>query len=218
MAEAKSAAIDYTSGQPRRHHNLYFEDGTLVMQVENAIFKVHRSLFSRYSTVIESMLSVPSSKETHDGTDEKPLVMSGDSVAGWEFLLELQYKFPLNRPKSLKRQELLTILPIAHKYCMEEIETWIIGQLREAYKYDGFVDLIVASRIVDSDELYQDGLRRLLSTKSFPTLEQAERMGTKTTYSVMKVAADATVASVTCDLQAKHAAALESIRKCHTCQ
>ncbi|KAG8816081.1 hypothetical protein FRC19_000588 [Serendipita sp. 401] len=103
---------------------------------------------------------------------------------------------------------------------MEEIETWIIEQFKETSEYDGFVDLIVASRILDSDELYQEGLRRLLSTKSFPTLEQAERMGTKTTYSVMKVAADATAASsvaVTRDLQAQHAAALELARKCGKC-
>ncbi|KAG8817318.1 hypothetical protein FRC19_011437 [Serendipita sp. 401] len=198
MAEAKSAAIDYTSGQPRRHHNLYFEDGTLVMQVENAIFKVHRSLLVQYSTVIQDMLSVPSGQTSQDGTDEKPLVMSGDSVAGWGFLLGLQYNSPRNRPKVLKGEDLLTILPIAHKYCMEEIETWIIEQLKETSGYDGFVDLIVASRIVDSDELYQDGLRRLLLTKSFPTLEQAERMGAKTTYSVMKVAADAIYSCLYC--------------------
>ncbi|KAG8817801.1 hypothetical protein FRC18_000343 [Serendipita sp. 400] len=220
MAEAKSAAIDYTSGRPRRHHNLYFEDGTLVMQVENAIFKVHRSLLAQYSTVIQNMLSVPSGQPPQDSTDEKPLVMSGDSVAGWELLLGLQYNSPRSRPKVLKGEDLLAILPIAHKYCMEEIETWIIEQFKETSEYDGFVDLIVASRILDSDELYQEGLRRLLSTKSFPTLEQAERMGTKTTYSVMKVAADATVASsvaVTRNLEAKHAVALALARKCGKC-
>ncbi|KAG8816082.1 hypothetical protein FRC19_000589 [Serendipita sp. 401] len=91
MAEAKSSAIDYTSGQPRRHHNLYIEDGTLVMQVENAIFKIHRSLLAQYSTVIQDMLSFPGGKNPQDGIDEKPLVMSGDSVAGWELLLGLQY-------------------------------------------------------------------------------------------------------------------------------
>ncbi|KAG8750255.1 hypothetical protein FRC14_000684 [Serendipita sp. 396] len=223
MTETDSSATDYPCGQPRRHHDFYFEDGTLVMQIESVIFKVHRSILARYSTVIHSMLSVPSVEGSQDGTDENPLVMTGDSAASWEFLLGLQYNIPRNRPDALKGEGLLMILPLVHKYCMEEMETWIIEQIKAARNYDGFVDIIVASRIVGSNELYEDGLQRLLSTKLFPTLEQAERMGTKETHAVMKVAAEAAIAvsndKITHELELKHAIALVNIdtRTCRHC-
>lgn len=59
--------------------------------MKNAILKVHRSLFMRFSTVIKDMLGAPNKDGSEDGTDEKPLILMGDTVAGWELLLELQY-------------------------------------------------------------------------------------------------------------------------------
>jgi hypothetical protein len=37
------------------------------------------------------MLSVPQENGAQDGTDERPLVLTGDSAVGWELLLGLQY-------------------------------------------------------------------------------------------------------------------------------
>ncbi|KAG8817362.1 hypothetical protein FRC18_000576 [Serendipita sp. 400] len=195
MAEAQLSAIDYSCGQPRKHHNLYFEDGTLVVQAERAIFKIHRSLLARYSIVIRDMLCLPSGEGHNDGTDEKPLVMNGDSALGWELLLGLQYNTPNIRSDVLKGGDLLTMLPIVHKYAMEELETKIIQELKNTSSHDGFVDLVVASQIVGSEELYQDGLQRLVSAKSAPTLAQSTRMGAQATHTVMMAAMEAAVTS-----------------------
>lgn len=40
---------------------------------------------------MKEMLNAPNIKDSEDGTDERPLILSGDSVVGWELLLELQY-------------------------------------------------------------------------------------------------------------------------------
>ncbi len=61
------------------------------VKVQNAIFKVHRSVLAAYSTVIKDMLEVPNESGSKDRTDERPLVLVGDSAAGWEALLGLQY-------------------------------------------------------------------------------------------------------------------------------
>jgi hypothetical protein len=37
------------------------------------------------------MLNAPRENSSKDGTDEKPLVLTGDSAAAWELLLGLQY-------------------------------------------------------------------------------------------------------------------------------
>jgi hypothetical protein len=59
--------------------------------VQNAIFKIHRSVLSGYSTVFQDMLDTPNKNELVDGTDERPLVLTGDDVAAWELLFSLQY-------------------------------------------------------------------------------------------------------------------------------
>jgi hypothetical protein len=64
----------------------------VTFKVENAIFKVHRSVLAKYSSVIEDMLNAPQGNDARGGTDDKPLVLSGDSVAAWESLLGWQYE------------------------------------------------------------------------------------------------------------------------------
>ncbi|KIM28610.1 hypothetical protein M408DRAFT_329376 [Serendipita vermifera MAFF 305830] len=176
---------DYSTGEPRKHHSLYFEDGNFVMQVENAIFKVHQSLLSRYSVVISEMLAAPSQGESKDGTDEKPLVFPDDSALGWELLLSIQYARPRINPEIFNGKQMLWILPIAHKYCMEEIEADVINELKKNISMDGYVDLMVASQIVGSDELHQTGLKGLISSQTAPNLDQAIRIGVEATHAVM---------------------------------
>jgi hypothetical protein len=59
-------------------------------KVQNAIFKVHRSVISEYSSVFQDMLDM--SKETGpiDGTAERPLVLTGDNATAWEILFGMQ--------------------------------------------------------------------------------------------------------------------------------
>lgn len=100
------------------------------------------------------------------------------------------YHGPRIKSECLTGEHLLLILPIAHKCCMEKIEADIIEVLKKASNYSGFVDLIVASRIVGSEQLYQDGIQRLISSKSSPELEQSKRMGGEATHIVMTAVMD----------------------------
>ncbi|KAG8816031.1 hypothetical protein FRC17_000494 [Serendipita sp. 399] len=241
MAEAQLSPESNGHGQPQRHRDLYLEDGTLVIQVEDILFKVHRSVLARYSTIIRDMFNLPIDSWSNDGTDARPLVLSGDSAVAWELLLGLQYSVPLVEYKQLKGDQLLQILKIAHKYCMERIEadvieelkwasdcdgpsmrrkklqgeqllkilpiahkyrmekikSYVIEELKKSIDYDNFVHLIVASRIVDSTQLYQDGLQALITFRLSPTLEQANLIGAEATHKVMSAVIDAlTEASV----------------------
>jgi len=61
-------------------------------KVENAIFKVHRSVLAKYSSVIEDLLNVPQRRNAGGGTDGEPLVLTGDNVVGWQLLLGWRYE------------------------------------------------------------------------------------------------------------------------------
>jgi hypothetical protein len=102
------------------------------------------------------------------------------------------------------------MLSIAHKYCMERIVSDIVEELKENSTYDGFVDLVVASQIIDSDALHQDGVQRLVSSGQPPSKEQAKRMGSEATHTVMlsvmdtlKKSTATQIASVRSEMNAK---------------
>lgn len=72
------------------------------LKVENAIFKVHRSFLAKQSSVIKDMLGGPHPSANRDGTDENPLVLTGDSAASWELLLESLYERYVTKPTTIK--------------------------------------------------------------------------------------------------------------------
>jgi hypothetical protein len=83
---------------------------------------------------------------------------------------------------------MLAILPIAHKYCMDRIETAILGRLKKARTTENYVDLMVASKIVDSQPLYQQALQGLISSTPKPNLSQARRIGIEAHHAIMEAA------------------------------
>jgi SUMO ligase MMS21 Smc5/6 complex component len=91
---------------------------------------------------------------------------------------------------------MLLILPIAHKYCMETIETSIMNRLKQASTTAAYVDLMVASRIVDSEPLHQHALKGLVSSRPKPDLVQATRIGVAPYHTVMTAALQASDATV----------------------
>lgn len=80
---------------------------------------------------------------------------------------------------------MLSILPIAHKYCMDKIEQAMIEQLKRVPTTPGYVDLLLAARIVDSEALYADTLKALMTSTPTPTLDQARRIGVDATFAIM---------------------------------
>jgi hypothetical protein len=108
------------------------------------------------------------------------------------------------KSEQLSGEKLLSILSIAHKYCMEKITQDVVEELKKATTYDGFVDLVVASQVIDSAPLYQDGMQRLISSGLPPNKEQSRRIGTDATHAVM--------IAVIGSLKASNAAEVASIR------
>ncbi|KIM29690.1 hypothetical protein M408DRAFT_55403, partial [Serendipita vermifera MAFF 305830] len=124
-----------------------------------------------------------------DGLDSNPLVLSGDRALNWELYLESHYDSShFWDPYILTNKRMLGVLTIAHKYCMEKTEEAIIRRLKKPSTVEGYVDLLVASRIIDSNPLYEQALRGLRDERNpKPTFEQAKRMGFRAYFDVMDV-------------------------------
>jgi hypothetical protein len=102
---------------------------------------------------------------------------------------------------------------------MENIESNVIDELKLTSTYDGSVDIVVASKIVDSEPLYQDGVQRVISSTTLPTTAQAKRLGVEATHTVMtkilEKLIEMRIESVTNDLTAKHQQAINTLNSQH---
>lgn len=90
------------------------------------------------------------------------------------------------RPVSWDGSQLLDLLRIAHKYCMDTIEKSTIDVLKKTVTIAGYVDLVVASRIVDSKELFDEAVKGLVRKKRKPTLKEARIIGTDVVYAILE--------------------------------
>ncbi|KAK7692000.1 hypothetical protein QCA50_005405 [Cerrena zonata] len=77
-----------------RHEDYYFDDGNLVLRIENTLFRVFRSTFIRHSSTFSDLFDLPppsQSKEVEGTTDYNPIILSGISVVDFERLLWVLY-------------------------------------------------------------------------------------------------------------------------------
>ncbi|KIM29712.1 hypothetical protein M408DRAFT_328576 [Serendipita vermifera MAFF 305830] len=168
---------DQMANEVQRHPEFYIPSGDMVIQVERTIFKIHSHFLTKQSEVFRDMVTAaPQTTRPNDGTDSKPLVLSGDSVEGWELFLSSIYR-ELFKPIIFTGKQSIEILRIAHKYCMQSAEDNLISRLKEETDTGRLLDLTVASRIVDSKELYDTALQGLIASGTKPTLEEAKMIG-----------------------------------------
>ncbi|EJD53952.1 hypothetical protein AURDEDRAFT_110639 [Auricularia subglabra TFB-10046 SS5] len=121
-----------------RDDEYYFEDGSLILLVENALFNVHPSRLTKASSVFADMLALPSTGG--DGSsDENPIMLHGDSSSDIRALLWALYVSPedltsfllsSSEPAKAKCDRLLRLCTPAHKYAFTSLEAWALQLIR----------------------------------------------------------------------------------------
>ena len=81
-------------------------------------------------------------------------------------------------------QEAIEVLEIAHRYEMKTIEQTIISRLENANSTPEFVDLMVASRMLQSESLQEKAAKGLLDSPIMPDLDEAKRLGLDAYYAL----------------------------------
>ncbi|KAF4615763.1 hypothetical protein D9613_012363 [Agrocybe pediades] len=106
--------------------SFWFDDGNLVLEVEDTRFRVHLSILSHHSSFFKDLSLIPQpvdSKEvTEDGTPI--LKIPYDRKEDWESILYVIYN-PLESHDSSKKytlQTLMALLRLSHKYQFRRFE------------------------------------------------------------------------------------------------
>jgi hypothetical protein len=144
------------------------------------------------------MFCLPKEESNTGGTEDKPIILTDDEVDGWIFLLSAFYpEQTFNHSHILIKcrdylvacnytgEQSLAVLRIAHKYCMKSFEERIISRLKDVKMGFPWIYLLLASRIVDSGELYEQAVVGLSSPSvAMLSLEEAMRVGFAVFYDV----------------------------------
>ncbi|KAJ7026808.1 hypothetical protein C8F04DRAFT_1238437 [Mycena alexandri] len=139
---ARGGAGDSTETpiEPEATHDAdyYFDDGDFVIRAGNALFKVHKFLLSRDSSMFKDMFVIPGGTDAANGlTDETALLVS-DTVAAFRALLWVLYALPpelqayLTNVTARDLDRILLVAEITNKYHFTTLEAWSMQVVRSA--------------------------------------------------------------------------------------
>ncbi|KAG8791799.1 hypothetical protein FRC12_008092 [Ceratobasidium sp. 428] len=128
-----------------RDSKYYYEDGSVILLVEDTLFKVQGSLLKAQSEVFRDMLSSPSSDsdaELEGLTDDRPIKVPEVAAREFRRLLMVFYSLPSHKlflgMRGIKEPArawesfaiLSDVVRLANKFSMVDIEKWAASQLK----------------------------------------------------------------------------------------
>lgn len=165
----------------RTHDKFYIPTGDIEFQVNLAIFKVHKHFLIKHSVVLRDMFDTPQPLE-----GDSPIKLSGDTIRGWESILSLFYSDdPFTLP-TFSAEQWAAMLRISHKYMMDIIEKKAKNGLLYVRPPLDMVELLLLSREVNADELYELACKNL-AKEELVSHETARKIGLDALYKIVSL-------------------------------
>ncbi|KDQ12238.1 hypothetical protein BOTBODRAFT_67452 [Botryobasidium botryosum FD-172 SS1] len=169
MNDDKQAAV--------RDPKYYFADGSVIIRVEDRLFKIHKSRLSTNSSIFETLFTLPESTASGSGgregqSDENPVILEGESSIAFRSLVWALYATPpeiarIQHSSDMGHIETVAdVARLAHKYDLNEYESWGTECLSHFLPFLPASDLrvysILRAAILCHDEvLQQSALQRI---------------------------------------------------------
>ncbi|KAI0750730.1 hypothetical protein C8Q80DRAFT_1153659 [Daedaleopsis nitida] len=118
----------------QRNCEYYFEDGNVILRVEDIWYKLHRSQLERHSPIFRELFTIPQPEHSNEGlSDDNPIVLSGIQAINFTRLLWLIYPPILGTCKITTVDEWMSIFEQADRWQMDGLRTHALSQLRGLY-------------------------------------------------------------------------------------
>lgn len=137
---------------PTRHEKFWFHDGSVILQVESKLFRVHQTILANHSEVFASLFEVPQPAGEFS-LEGCPIVVLHDNENDFEDLLHAVYNpsYFENLPRSADVETTLTfiqgILRLSTKYIIRNLRHRCITRLTSKFPctFDDYCAKSVAS-------------------------------------------------------------------------
>lgn len=90
-APSKKRKLSQDLPTVERSPTFWFDDGNIVLQTSNTLFRVHKSVLKFHSTVFSDMFTVPQ-PDDQPTVDGCPVVELTDEDEDWDSLLSILYR------------------------------------------------------------------------------------------------------------------------------
>ncbi|KZV85934.1 hypothetical protein EXIGLDRAFT_234936 [Exidia glandulosa HHB12029] len=144
MSTTNTATVTDLPAGTTRDDKYYWTDGNIILQAENTLFKVQRSMLTEMSPVLADLLQLPQpegSPENEGDSDASPVKLAGDTALQFRSLMWALYSRPDEVKKYLETSELesrccrlLDLVAITHKYQCPDLMNWALDLASEACK------------------------------------------------------------------------------------
>ncbi|RDX55570.1 hypothetical protein OH76DRAFT_1428616 [Lentinus brumalis] len=118
----------------QKHCDFYFDDGNVIIRVEDTQYKLHRSLLERHSPVFRELFTVPQPHDSSEGVSEdNPIVLFGIQATNFTRLLRLLYPPVLADCPIATVDEWMSIFEQADRWQIDYLRECALAQLRSSY-------------------------------------------------------------------------------------
>ncbi|CAL1711783.1 unnamed protein product [Somion occarium] len=182
--------IDFNSSPAlTRHEDYYFEDGNLIILVENTLFRVFRSTFTRHSATFSDLFDLPPAncEGTVEGSvDWNPIILSGILVVDFERLLWVLYPPSYGIHKASTIGEWLSILDLATRWEFTSVRELAIRELQTLHVSP--VDCIAICQKYDIANSWTLAAYVSLCERPEPlTMSEANQIGLETVVRIAEI-------------------------------
>jgi hypothetical protein len=90
--QPQKASERNSDGDQRTRSQYWFEDGNIVLQAENTLFRVHRSILSRHSQIFKDTFAMPQApSQENESIEGCPVVPLSDTAEDLGNIISLLY-------------------------------------------------------------------------------------------------------------------------------
>ncbi|KAJ7066267.1 hypothetical protein C8F01DRAFT_1365852 [Mycena amicta] len=184
--EAEQPSRDLATPVPDEFTPKYYLN-SIIFKVENRIFKVPRYHFEHNSEIFSTTLSLPAitDADAEGNSDDKPFVLDGINSLDFQRLLQVLY--PLDVPQMLNtpKDSWLSVLKLSTMWYFIDARELAIAQLDLRSLTP--VERILLSRQYDVAKWLRSGYTELAQREEGISLEDAEKIGFKTTVQLYQI-------------------------------
>ncbi|KAI0638142.1 hypothetical protein C8Q77DRAFT_1089605 [Trametes polyzona] len=160
-----------------KHRDYFFADGNVIIQVEDVLYKLHRSLLSKHSPVFRELFMVPQPEGSAEGcAEDTPIVLSGIEAVNFTRFLSLLYPSALGYCSITTVDEWLSVMDQADRWQVDSLREHAISQLRGRY-IEPLQKIMIWHRYnLPTDELVPSYIDAISRPQSL-SLTEAEEIG-----------------------------------------
>ncbi|KAJ7070058.1 hypothetical protein C8F01DRAFT_542043 [Mycena amicta] len=116
-----------------RSPHYWFDEGSVILQVESTQFRVAKSILAMHSTVLRDMFTLPLPADEPLVENCPVVILPGDTAEDWARLLSAMYPKSFLRPEKSLFPLLAAVLRLGKKYDMPRFRQEALSQLKREF-------------------------------------------------------------------------------------